>query len=79
MNEKEIIDNWLNMEQQQPVQLATRDAYWQHYRIQAAIKAMDIVKNAYNIYTEVEQLVKHSVLIADALVAELQKKGGQDE
>lgn len=40
MNEKEIIDYWLNMEHQQPVQLATQDAYWQHYRIQASIAAM---------------------------------------
>lgn len=50
---------------------------WQHYRIQAAIAAMDIVKGAYNIHDDVEQLVRHSVRIADALVAELQKKGGE--
>jgi len=39
MSEQEIIDNWLNM-RQQPVQLATQDACWQHYHIQAAIAAM---------------------------------------
>lgn len=47
---------------------------WQHYRIDAAIAAMNIVKGAYNIHDDIEQLVRHSVRIADALVAELQKK-----
>jgi hypothetical protein len=50
---------------------------WQHYRIQAAIAAMDIVKGAYNIHDDVEQLVQHAVRIADALIKEL--KGEQDE
>ena len=53
--------------------------YWQHYRIQASIAAMDIVKDAYNIHDDVEQLVQHSVRIADALIAELQKKGDKNE
>ena len=39
MSEQEIIDNWINM-RQQPAQLDTQDAYWQHYHIQAAIAAM---------------------------------------
>jgi hypothetical protein len=47
---------------------------WQHYRIQAAIAALDIVKGAYNIHDDVEQLVQHAVRIADALIKEL--KGG---
>lgn len=51
--------------------------YWQNYRIQAAIAAMDIVKGAYNIHEDIEQLVQHAVRIADALIAKL-KKGGQD-
>ena len=50
---------------------------WQHYRIQAAIAAMDIVKSAYNIYDDIEQLVQHAVRIADALIAVL--KGGNNE
>ena len=73
MSEQEIIDNWLNMRQQQPVQLATQDAYWQQVRIQAAIAAMNIVKGAYNIHNDVERLVHHSVRIADALIMELKK------
>lgn len=52
--------------------------FWQQVRIQASIAAMDIVKGAYNIYDDIEQLVQHSVRVADALVEEL-KKGGQDE
>lgn len=47
---------------------------WQHYRIQAAIAAMDIVNGAYNIHNDMERLVRHSVKLADALIAELQKK-----
>ena len=50
---------------------------WQQVRIQAAIAAMDIVKGAYNIHDDIEQLAQHSVRIADALVAELQKKREQ--
>jgi hypothetical protein len=49
----------------------------QQVRIQAAIAAMSIVKDAYNIHDDVEQLVQHSVRIVDALIEEL-KKGGQD-
>ena len=52
--------------------------FWQQVRIQASIAAMSIVKDAYNVYDEIERFVHHSVRIADALVAEL-KKGGQDE
>ena len=47
---------------------------WQHYRIQAAIAAMDIVNGAYNIHNDMERLVRHSVKLADALIEELQKK-----
>jgi len=51
---------------------------WEQTRIQVAIAAMDIVKDAYNIHDDIEQLVRHSVRIADTFVAEL-KKGGNDE
>ena len=51
------------------------DVDWQHYRIQASIAAMNIVKGAYNVHNDMERLVHHSVRIADALIAEL-KKGG---
>ena len=54
------------------------DIDWQHYRIKAAIAAMNIVKGAYNIHNDMERLVRHSVKLADALIAELQKKGGQE-
>lgn len=47
--------------------------FWQHYRIQAAIAAMGIVKGAYNIHDDIEQLVQHAVRISDALIAELKK------
>lgn len=50
---------------------------WQQVRIQAAIAAMNIVKGAYNIYDDIEQLVQHSVRIADALIKEL-KKGSEE-
>ena len=50
------------------------DDKWQHYRIQAAIAAMDIVNGAYNIHNDMERLVRHSVKLADALIEELQKK-----
>ena len=54
------------------------DDKWQHYRIQAAIAAMDIVKGAYNVHNDMERLVHHAVRMADALIAEL-KKGGNNE
>lgn len=79
MNEKEIIDYWLNMEHQQPVQLATQDAYWQHYRIQAAIAAMQSIADALgSVDYNKELIAKHAVELADALIAELQKKEEQN-
>jgi hypothetical protein len=54
------------------------DVDWNQVRIQAAIAAMDIVKGAYNIHNDIERLVRHSVKVADALVTELQKKGGKE-
>jgi len=76
MKEQEIIDNWLNMNQQQPVQLATQEAYWQQVRIQAAIAAMQTVDDH---VSTVEELAGRCVRYADALIKELQKKGLQNE
>lgn len=59
--------------------LAVVQQDWEEARIQAAIAAMNIVKGAYNVHNDMERLVLHSVKLADALIAELQKKGGQDE
>ena len=61
---------------QMPVQLqkVNEPVNWQHYRIQAAIAAMNIVNGAYNIHNDMERLVRHSVKLADALIAELQKR-----
>ena len=78
MSEEEMTQNWIEMERQQPIQLATQDAYWQHYRIQAAIAAMPIVADdGYNVRNEQHLIAKYAVQIADALIAEL-KKGGAD-
>lgn len=52
---------------------------WQHYRIQAAIAAMPIVADEdYSVRNEQHLIVKYAVQLADALIAELQKKGGED-
>ena len=64
---------------QMPVQLqkVNEPVNWQHYRIQAAIAAMNIVKGAYNVHNDMERLVRHSVKLADVLIDEL-KKGGEE-
>ena len=74
MSNEGIFNNGIQM----PVQLqkVNEPVNWQHYRIQAAIAAMNIVKGAYNIHNDMERLVRHSVKLADALIAEL-KKGGE--
>ena len=52
--------------------------YWQQVRIQAAIAAMPIVADdGYNVRNEQHLIAKYAVQLADALVAELQKKGGE--
>lgn len=68
--------NWYTMGEIELIEGNEPD--WQHYRIQAAIAAMDIVNGAYNIHNDMERLVRHSVKLADALIEEL-KKGGQDD
>lgn len=70
-------NNWYTMGEIELIEGNEPD--WQHYRIQAAIAAMNIVKGAYNIHNDMERLVRHSVKLADALIAELQKKGGKNE
>ena len=51
--------------------------YWQQVRIDAAIAAMPIVADdGYNVRNEQHLIAKYAVQLADALVAELQKKGG---
>lgn len=53
---------------------------WQHYRIQAAIAAMPIVADdGYNVRNEQHLIAKYAVELANALIAELQKKGGNNE
>jgi len=79
MSEEEMTQNWIEMEQQQPIQLATQDAYWQHYRIQAAIAAMQAeLSNPNNTFMMCEDkrtiIVRRSVGYADALIEELKKR-----
>ena len=64
----------VNALRQEVAEMNKEREYWQHYRIQAAIAAMDIVNGAYNIHNDMERLVRHSVKLADALIEELQKK-----
>lgn len=72
MSEQEIIDDWLNMRQQQPIQLATQEAYWQQVRITiAAHIAGGLAQRGVFSATK-------TVEWTDALIEELQK-GGQDE
>lgn len=64
---------------------------WQHYRIHASIAAMQahisdgehmamVSRNLKHDDEAVTNLIaKASVMYADALIAELQKKGGQDD
>jgi len=59
--------------------LAVVQQDWQQVRIQAAIAAMNIVADdGYNVRNEQHLIAKYAVEIADALIAELQKKGGQE-
>jgi hypothetical protein len=61
---------------QMPVQLqkVNEPVNWQQVRIQAAIAAMQTVDDH---VSTVEELAKRCVRYADALIAELQKKGGE--
>lgn len=80
MNEEEISENWLNMRQQQPIQQAIQDAYWQHYRVQAAIAALNGITSSGSFEQHtLEDVIAECMKLADALIAELQKKGGQDD
>lgn len=88
MNEKEIIDNWLNM-RQQPIQLVSHDAFWQQIRIQAAIAAMKsyisdgermvLVSKKFDYDDKIisKFIAEGAVMYADALIKEL-KEGGEE-
>mgnify|MGYP007082862924 CR=1 FL=1 len=53
---------------------------WNQVRIQAAIAAMKSLITCYEGVSNAEQkVIEKSVIYADALVAELKKKGGSDE
>lgn len=60
-------------------QLAVVQQDWEEVRIQAAIAAMQSIADSLgSIDYNKELIVKHAVELADALIAELQKKGEQD-
>ena len=70
---------------QMPVQLqkVNEPVNWQQVRIQAAIAAMQAeLTNPNNVFSMCDDklaiITKRAIRYADALVAELQKKGGQD-
>lgn len=65
----------VNALRQEVAEMNKEQEYWQHYRVQASIAAMNIVKGAYNVHNEMERLVHHAVRMADTLIAEL--KGGE--
>ena len=58
--------------------LAVVQQDWEEVRIQAAIAAMDIVADdGYNVRNEQHLIAKYAVQLADALIAELKKGGGE--
>ena len=60
-------------------QLAVVQQDWEEVRIQAAIAAMPIVADdGYNVRNEQHLIAKYAVQLADELIVELQKKGGND-
>ena len=72
-----------NSLRQEVAEINMEREYWQHYRIQAAIAAMQAeLSNPNNTFMMCEDkraiIVRRAVGYADALIAELQKKGGQD-
>ena len=53
--------------------------FWQHYRIQASIAAMQTIADALgSVDYNKELIAKHAVELADALIEEL-KKGWEDD
>ena len=53
---------------------------WQHYRIQAAIAALNGITSSGSFEQHtLEDMIAECMILADALIAELQKKGGQDD
>ena len=91
MSEEEMTQNWIEMERQQPIQMATQDAYWRQARIQFVGQIASAIISNYEFYAQgiaeeckksgkltPEIVAQMSLEIADALIAEL-KKGGEDE
>lgn len=78
-------NNWYTMGEIELIEGNEPD--WQHYRIKAAIAAMQgMLANPEHHKTQVESGVPcsyfytvNAVMCADDLIAELQKKGGQDD
>lgn len=73
----------VNALRQEVAEINKERKYWQHYRIQAAIAAMNGYQSAPIIpgcdpNPSQQEVARWSVQLADALVAEL-KKGGQNE
>jgi len=74
----------VNALRQEVAEMSKEREYWQQARIQAAIAAMQAeLSNPNNTFMMCEDkraiIVRRAVGYADALIAELQKKGGQDE
>lgn len=64
----------VNALRQEVAEMNKEQEYWQQVRIQASIAAMQTVDDH---VSTVEELAARCVRYADALVAELQKKGGE--
>lgn len=72
---------------QEVAEMNKEQEYWQHYHIQAAIAAMQgMLANPAHQKVQVESgepfgyfYAMNAIMCADVLIAELQKKGGQDE
>lgn len=78
MSEKEMIQNWIEMERQQPIQLATQDAYWQQVRIQVSTPILcELSGYMFSAGYSEKQVAEQALKLADALIAEL--KGGNNE
>ena len=80
--------NWYTMGEIELIEGNEPD--WQHYRIQAAIAAMqgqlanqvlteNMIESVENVADFPKVVANASVRIADALIAELQKKGGRND
>jgi len=65
----------VNTLRQEVAEMNKEREYWQHYRIQAAIAAMQSIADTLgSVDYNKELIAKHAVELADALIEELQKK-----